>query len=165
MNMLTQVDASACQMVYSKLSVIEVPDSIPHRLMREQNWSREFADRTIEETKRFLALCSVGQRLTPSKIVDEGWHLFVLSTRFYRELCETAIGRFIDHNPGNGSIAEVTRFEQQYRSTLGLYTDTFGSPPPEDIWPTGTHTVKDGVNFGDCDCGRCGRCGDCDGDG
>lgn len=35
----------------------------------------------------------------PSKVVDELWHEFILYTREYRDFCDRAFGRFLDHAP------------------------------------------------------------------
>jgi hypothetical protein len=38
-------------------------------------------------------------RLSPSPIVDEAWHQFILFTREYAEYCNSVAGRFIHHEP------------------------------------------------------------------
>jgi hypothetical protein len=35
----------------------------------------------------------------PSKVVDDAWHGFILSTRAYRDFCKEAFGRFLHHTP------------------------------------------------------------------
>jgi len=35
----------------------------------------------------------------PSQIVDDVWHEFILSTRFYSKFCTKSLGRFLHHTP------------------------------------------------------------------
>ncbi len=35
----------------------------------------------------------------PSQVVDDAWHEFILSTRFYLRFCQKAFGRFLHHTP------------------------------------------------------------------
>lgn len=35
----------------------------------------------------------------PSQVVDDAWHEFILSTRFYERFCQKAFGRFLHHTP------------------------------------------------------------------
>lgn len=35
----------------------------------------------------------------PSQVVDDLWHDFILFTRFYRQFCSKAFGRFLHHTP------------------------------------------------------------------
>lgn len=35
----------------------------------------------------------------PSQVVDDAWHEFILSTRFYSIFCKKALGRFLHHTP------------------------------------------------------------------
>ena len=105
------------------------------RLRRDQGWSPHFTQRAIEEYRKFLWIAATsGQEVTPSKVVDEVWHLHILHTRsYFDDLCCDALGRVLHHNPGDGSPADA-RFTHQYTATLALYQTAFGSPPV-DIWP------------------------------
>ena len=106
------------------------------RLARENGWSQAFADRVIEEYKRFcfLAVTSEGQ-VTPSDAVDQAWHLHLTYSRDYWEhFCPEVLGSDLHHGPTKGGHAERSRFFEQYAATLLRYEQTFG-PPPTDIWP------------------------------
>ena len=91
----------------------------------------DVAQAALRETLRFLYLVSVypGGMLTPSHRVDLAWHEFILCTRAYQAFCETHFGRFIHHSPG-GSEQDN---HQQYKETLRLYQQSFGSPD-RDFW-------------------------------
>ncbi|MGI5369713.1 glycine-rich domain-containing protein [Streptomyces iakyrus] len=61
----------------------------------------EKADRGVGQMLAFLAACAYADRpLSPSPLVDDFWHAFLLHTQAYREFCETKFGRFLDHQPG-----------------------------------------------------------------
>ncbi|UTW59579.1 hypothetical protein KFE96_04530 [Kordiimonas sp. SCSIO 12603] len=42
----------------------------------------------------------------PSKIVDDAWHEFILSTREYESFCKKGLGRFIHHIPSEAMHSE-----------------------------------------------------------
>lgn len=107
------------------------------RLSHEQGWSQEYTRRVINEYKRFLYLAmTANHEVTPSKAVDEAWHLHLTYTRSYWDrLCGQVLGRPLHHNPSTGSIADTEKYAQQYQRTLASYEAAFGTSPPEDIWP------------------------------
>ncbi|MCA9096157.1 MAG: TIGR04222 domain-containing membrane protein, partial [Planctomycetaceae bacterium] len=109
-----------------------------HRLTGEQNWSSEFTGRVIREYKRFLFLATVVDHLvSPSKYVDEVWHLHLIYTRSYWiDLCENVLGFPLHHLPTRGGECEARKFEAAYAETLESYRSIFGEPPPRDIWPS-----------------------------
>lgn len=109
------------------------------RLAHEQRWSRRFAKRAIEEYKRFVFLAMVaGHPVTPSKVVDEVWHLHLTYTRSYWDrMVKDILPRPLHHEPSKGGRSEVSRHASQYVQTLEAYVRYFGTPPPADIWPSG----------------------------
>jgi hypothetical protein len=42
----------------------------------------------------------------PSRTVDVAWHAFILDTAAYRDFCEEAFGRFLDHFPEGSGFDE-----------------------------------------------------------
>lgn len=66
------------------------------------------ADRALvlEGLRDWFAICRSGRGRTffamPSAVVDDAWHEFILSTRAYRGFCRRALGRYLDHTPGEG---------------------------------------------------------------
>ncbi|MFF4118950.1 glycine-rich domain-containing protein [Streptomyces sp. NPDC001714] len=63
--------------------------------------TEEKADRGVGQMLAFLAACDYSTRpLSPSPLVDDFWHTFLLHTKAYREFCEKTFGRFLDHQPG-----------------------------------------------------------------
>ena len=57
----------------------------------------------------FLKLCAdhPGNGFAPSKMVDIGWHTFLMYTREYQEFCQEVAGRFIHHAPNDGEVKKT----------------------------------------------------------
>jgi hypothetical protein len=108
------------------------------RLANEQRWTREFADRVMEEYRRFVLLTQVaGHPVTPSASVDAAWHLHMCYTRSYwHELCAKRLGTELHHDPTEGGVIEQAKFTDWYSKTLQAYARIFDEEPPVDIWPT-----------------------------
>ena len=99
-------------------------------------WSDEYIDRLIEEYKKFLYLSTVVDfKVTPSFPIDQAWHSHILFTRSYMNYCETYLGGYFHHGPGDGTKGEDKRFSNQYEKTLEAYKKHFNAEPPKDIWP------------------------------
>lgn len=106
------------------------------RLARENRWSRAYAERVLEEYRRFAYLAvTAGHEVTPSDEVDQAWHLHLTYTRHYwGEFCD-ALGTALHHGPTRGGASENTRYSDNYEATLASYEAAFGEAPPRDIWP------------------------------
>ena len=105
------------------------------KLMTEQTWSENKALRTIAEYKKFIYLAIVEPNgASPSKAVDEVWHLHITYTEGYAQFCETTAGRFLHHHPSKGGEAEYLRHKTWASDTLENYEKHFGYAPPSDIW-------------------------------
>jgi hypothetical protein len=111
--------------------------SFADRLARENNWSRPFARRVVEQYRRFVFLAMVADHeVTPSDEVDEAWHLHLTYTQSYwNDLCRGVLGRPLHHVPTRGGANERSRHFEQYERTLATYAQWFEEPPPNDIWP------------------------------
>lgn len=109
------------------------------RLAEENRWTPEYALRAIEEYKRFVFLAMVcPHEVTPSKTVDVVWHLHLLYTEnYWQKFCHGVLGRDFHHFPGDGSVLDEARFQQNYAETLASYRSIFQLDPPEDIWGLG----------------------------
>ncbi|MBK1830623.1 hypothetical protein JIN77_07790 [Verrucomicrobiaceae bacterium R5-34] len=131
------------ELLWSKLSAFSIDHpgaqfAFSDRLARENNWSAEFTARVIEEYKRFIYLCcEAGHPVSPSEEVDQVWHLHLCYTRSYwNALCRDVLGQPVHHGPTQGGADERAKFHDWYERTLTTYQAHFGSPPPEDIWPS-----------------------------
>ncbi|WP_395373856.1 adenosylmethionine decarboxylase [Marinicella sp. W31] len=89
------------------------------------NGDIQLAKSGIKEVIRFLWLCSNSNKtLSPSKIVDQIWHQFILFTQDYGAFCELYLGRFIHHTPS----ADETHSMGSYELTIRKYLAEFGEP-------------------------------------
>lgn len=118
---------------------IEVPGSSPRfeqMLAEEQGWSPDVAERVTDEYRRFLYVAAVaGFEVTPSRAVDEAWHLHLRLPHYREVLCGRILGHPLDHLPGTGAAEDEARYAAQYADMLDLYERIFGEPPPGEIWP------------------------------
>lgn len=106
------------------------------RLARENGWTRAFADRVVEQYRRFCYLAvTSGREMTPSDEVDQAWHLHILYTEHYWGPWTDALGSALHHGPTQGGPAEARRYADNYQGTVELYEQAFGEKPPIDIWP------------------------------
>ncbi|WP_143708829.1 hypothetical protein [[Flexibacter] sp. ATCC 35208] len=97
------------------------PATLPFstRLAKEQRWTKKFTQRAILEYKRFILLCCVlDEGASPSKIVDEVWHLHLTYTRSYREaFCRCTLGKELHHIPSSGGNEEDSRHMKWYQES------------------------------------------------
>ena len=107
------------------------------RLARDNGWSLTYAQRVIEEYRRFAFLAMTARHgVTPSEDVDQAWHLHLLYTvNYWEKWCGQALERPLHHNPTQGGQAEDAKHDDWYRHTLSSYTAAFGRSAPQDIWP------------------------------
>ncbi|MHC0431581.1 glycine-rich domain-containing protein [Streptomyces sp. O3] len=63
--------------------------------------TEEKADRGVGQMLAFVAASAYSEEpLSPSPLVDDFWHAFLLHTRAYQTFCEQAFGAFVHHQPG-----------------------------------------------------------------
>lgn len=105
------------------------------RLAKEQKWTPAFTAKVIREYKRFIALAMISTReVTPSKTVDEAWHLHLIFTESYWGRLAQILPKALHHHPGLGAKSDRLKYKEQFRYTLELYRTTFGVAPPSDVW-------------------------------
>ncbi len=122
---------------------IDDPDAyfpLSSSLAKEQGWSVEFTQRAFMEYKKFIYLCCIlPGGASPSKIVDEVWHLHLTYTRdYWGRFCKDTLQKDIHHHPSKGGPDEQLKHEIWYQETLQQYEATFGEPAPADIWSADT---------------------------
>lgn len=107
-----------------------------HKLIKETGWSQKFAQKAIEEYKKFTFLAVVSNHpVVPSEIVDQVWHLHLLYTHSYwQEFCPKILGKPLHHIPSKGSISEWEKHQNMYRKTLASYEFYFAEYAPSDVW-------------------------------
>src|SRR4051812_16193124 len=134
------MDPSAVAALADRLRTFrfEAPGATPfaQTLARTCGWDLGYAQRVVEEYRRFLWLAGVSdERVSPPEAVDEAWHMHLLDTRSYwGQLCPDVLGRALHHEPGRGGVVEHKQLESAYARTFAAYREAFGEPPA-DIWP------------------------------
>ena len=115
------------------------------RLARDNGWEQQYANRVVEEYKRFIYLLATqGEPLTPSDQVDQAWHLHLAYSQHYWDvLCGSILDRPLHHGPTEGGMDEQAKFEEWYSRTLARYEQVFGKPPPSDCWPSPEDRFRD----------------------
>ncbi|MFF3007032.1 glycine-rich domain-containing protein [Kitasatospora sp. NPDC057940] len=75
-----------------------------HRVVDDQDMEPQLAVRVVDQALAFLGTCaaSPGAQLSPSRLVDHGWHAFLMYTGEYAGFCDRVAGRFLHHNPEDG---------------------------------------------------------------
>ncbi|MFG2756784.1 glycine-rich domain-containing protein [Streptomyces wuyuanensis] len=118
---------------------------IPARITEEHPKIDEtMARRIVAQTAAFLAASAhtPGQRLVPSKLVDIGWHTFILHTVDYAAFCDNVVGRFVHHVPEAEADGRDSQTGEPLRTTVAALT-------------AAGHTVDDELWRGSATCGQC----------
>lgn len=128
----------------------DIRASLVERISKAKGISIDLATLALDNTLIFLRGIAEhpGVALSPSKLVDEGWHQFILFTRNYADYCLALAGRFIHHRP----TTEGSR-NPQANSPHATYEflQKHGLAPDRCVW-------LDSAQWGTCD-------GGCDGGG
>lgn len=71
------------------------------RLARENGWSVGYAERVVDEYRKFVFLCMAsGHKCTPSDEVDQAWHLHMIYTESYwTRFCGEVLPRSLTMSP------------------------------------------------------------------
>ncbi|MFE6872786.1 glycine-rich domain-containing protein [Kitasatospora sp. NPDC057692] len=79
-------------------------ERLVHRVAHDHAMERQLAERVVDQALAFLGACaaSPGARLSPSHLVDHGWHAFLMYTREYAAFCDRIAGSFLHHRPEDG---------------------------------------------------------------
>ncbi|WP_028568960.1 glycine-rich domain-containing protein [Salinispora tropica] len=83
----------------------ELFDQLTIRIAKDHpNLPAGMPARILDQALAFLGAAAVTtEPIGPSDLVDIGWHTFILYTRDYAAFCDRIAGRFIHHNPEDGS--------------------------------------------------------------
>ncbi|WP_125775949.1 glycine-rich domain-containing protein [Antribacter gilvus] len=113
------------------------------RVAAEHGHAAELSERIVDQALAFLATSAraPGLPLSPSPLVDQGWHEFILHTVDYTAFCDKVAGRFLHHVPtdeDDPSASGEPAHEALMRtvdaiSAAGFYVDT-------DLWPASEHS-------------------------
>lgn len=120
-------------------------EDVCNRFARDQKVSPEFAQLAFLEMKRFLYIALISrQSCSPSKIIDEMWHIFIIYTHSYRTFCQTFNGSYMDHIPSDKP--NITGYINTQALTLKIFGEL-----NELFWPN-----PSSPSFADCStCDSC----------
>ncbi|OHV21298.1 hypothetical protein BBK14_27040 [Parafrankia soli] len=94
---------------------------------------RDLATRIVDQALAFLAASATSPRtLAPSRLVDVGWHTFLLHTREYAAWCDQVAGRFLHHIPADPADAPIDAVAARAR-TLTAITEA-GYAVDTELW-------------------------------
>jgi len=71
-------------------------------LKKHPNLTDEQLNQVFIALKDFFKICLLAKKnrvAMPSRVVDDAWHEFILSTYLYQKFCQRALGRFLHHTP------------------------------------------------------------------
>jgi hypothetical protein len=115
--------------------------TLTDRVAAEHGHETALAERIVDQALAFLAVsATTDEPLSPSPLVDHGWHEFILHTVDYARFCEQIAGRFLHHVPtdpddpnatGEAAHDTLTRTVDAI-AAAGFYVDG-------DLWPTSHH--------------------------
>lgn len=127
------------------------------RYSRKHNVSLEVAEKHFQGMLAFLYLCGTSDEVfTPSEIIDEMWHTFLLFTKDYDRFCQKFFGKKIHHNPDTTiSTESKEKNQKQYENMYKKAKEEFS-----DVIFDGSFAVCDS---GGGDCGGSGACSSCGG--
>lgn len=120
---------------------------VRERLEAKHGFSRDQADETVAELRRFMALIGLGYKglgmVSPT--VDQAWHEFILFTREYAAFCQKAFGEFIHHVPKTSRQKGVAEGGVRFAEA---YEEVFGERPS--IWRAPSMAVEAGNDPSGC---------------
>lgn len=93
--------------------------------------------KTVEALKQFFIIYSLQihdgnnhQYAMPSKVADELWHEFMLSSKEYADFCKEAFGQFLHHSP------DLSNLHSDNKRFIRLNEDNFENPLNKNILVT-----------------------------
>jgi len=80
---------------------------IPKRIAQKANISIGEAEKLFTETLKYLYICRQARKIkipiSPSIVIDDSWHNFILFTKKYAQFCEEYVVEFIHYIPDTGN--------------------------------------------------------------
>jgi hypothetical protein len=125
-----------------------VPDDTMRRLTARivkdhPDITADTARHIVAQAAAFLAASAQqpGQELSPSKLVDIGWHTWILHTVDYALFCEQVAGRFLHHVPTDDADQGEGDPEAARQRTLAAIAAA-GFTIDHDLWPAAAKMGK-----------------------
>src|SRR4051812_17438525 len=96
-----------------------------------QDWSREQRELQAKRYEMFLQLAAKhpGKRCTPTREIDEFWHLHMLHPVAYHQDCMKLFGRIFDHDGGFGTApGELPVLKHAFQEFALRWQEEYGEP-------------------------------------
>lgn len=96
-----------------------------------QDWSREKRELEARRYEKFLLLAAKnrGRRATPTREIDEFWHLHMLHPQAYHDDCMRLFGCIFDHDGGFGTgPGELPILKAAFRKFADRWEKEYGEP-------------------------------------
>jgi hypothetical protein len=152
------------QQLMEKVQAIDL-EPIAYKLVYPedgQGWTAERTYKLIELYRYFLVLNEMYPNISivPTKEIDKVWHTHILDTAKYREDCEKAFGRFVDHFPyfGLRSEEDAKNLQSTYQTSRALFIEHFGVDPSHPV--TQVADCGSGSCSPSCNTAECSGCDD-----
>ncbi|MFJ4274027.1 glycine-rich domain-containing protein [Streptomyces coelicoflavus] len=118
----------------------KVTDRLARRVTTDHpEISEATARRIVGQAAAFIAASGrfPGQSLSPSRLVDYGWHAFILHTVDYARFCERTVGSFVHHIPNDEGeeTPGATRATRATRERTLAAITAAGYAVDEELWP------------------------------
>ncbi|MFH9355250.1 glycine-rich domain-containing protein [Kitasatospora sp. NPDC017646] len=99
----------------------------------------DVAERIVIEALKFVVTARTFPtvRITPSNVVDEGWHALILHTRPYAELCNR-LGGFVHHYPER---PDPQRHDEDALTRTVALIEEAGYTPDRELWTGPTRAL------------------------
>ncbi|KFF22470.1 glycine-rich domain-containing protein [Chryseobacterium sp. JM1] len=106
------------------------------KLAKEEHWTLDFAQKAIQEYKKFVYLCCIlPNGASPSETVDKVWHMHLIYTQnYWEEFCPNILQRKLHHHPSKGGFKENAKHRNWFSETMKSYKNIFQQEAPRDIW-------------------------------
>ncbi|MGW1504205.1 glycine-rich domain-containing protein [Streptomyces mirabilis] len=97
--------------------------------------SEPTARRIVGQAAAFIAASGQqpGSELAPSKLVDFGWHAFILHTVDYARFCRQVAGEFVHHVPTDDDQDAAAAVQTRERTLAAIAATGLAIDP--DLWP------------------------------
>lgn len=133
--------------------------NVIQRYSDKLKFSTEESTRLFKDVKTFLYCCANSDKnLSPTLLLDEGWHDFILYTKDYDLFCKKYFNKFIHHQPfSNNQQAAPNWYETLIESAKKLGCDTSSK-----YWTKSEYTDCDGEGEGgttNCQDAKCSLLG------
>jgi hypothetical protein len=106
-------------------------EPIKYKLIKEQNWTIDKADKVEKLYKTYLLLFALypHEEHVPTQDIDDMWHGHILDTQKYMADCQDIFGYYLHHYPYLGLMdaADVVRATAQFDATRQRFLEVSGA--------------------------------------